>query len=85
LPDTQEKFFRIGGQVLDAENKAVAGATVFLVERGLTTTTDADGRYSLSPILKGTYTLRVQKGEAVKEVSITVPAPKDRNYNLQLA
>lgn len=83
-PATQEEFFRIGGQVTDAGNMPVEAATVTLVERGLSATTNAEGRYTLSMIASGAYTLRVQKDAAVKEVSITVPAPKGRNYNVQL-
>lgn len=61
-----------------------SAAVVTLVELGLATTIDAHGQYSLGPIPAGTYTLRVQKGAVVKEISITVPAPKGSNYNVQL-
>lgn len=83
-PATQQVFFRIGGRVTGAGNAPVAEAMVTLVGTGFATNTDADGRYVLSPIPAGTYTLRVQKGAVVKEISITVPAPKGSNYDVQL-
>jgi len=83
-PETLEEFFRISGRVTGAGNMPVEAATVTLVGRGLSGTTNAEGRYTLSMIASGAYTLRVQKDAAVKEVSITVPAPKGSNYNVQL-
>lgn len=83
-PGSREEIFRIGGQVIGAGNAPVAGAAVRLAERGLAATTDANGRYTLSPVTAGAYTLRVQFHATVREVSITVPPPSDRNYNVQL-
>ncbi len=84
-PETLEEFFRIGGQVTDATNAPVANATVMLVEHGLTTETDSDGRYSLGSIKSGIYTLRVQSGDAApQERGITVPASSGRNYDVKL-
>jgi hypothetical protein len=82
--ETLEEFFRIGGRVTDAAHLPSAKATVMLVETGLITETNADGRYRLGPIKSGTFTLRVQKGAAVKEVSITIPAQAGKNYDVQL-
>jgi hypothetical protein len=69
-----------------AVNAPVAGATVRLVELDRATKTGADGRYSIGTIPRpGPYTLRVQKNDAAgQEVSITVPAPKESNYDVQL-
>ena len=84
-PETLEEFFRIGGQVTDATNAPVANAAVMLVEHGLTTETDTDGRYSLGSIKSGIYTLRVRSGDAApQEFSITVPAPSGSNYDVKL-
>lgn len=80
-----EELFRIGGQVIDANNQPVVGATMLLVERGLTTTTDTEGHYSLSLIPAGTYSLRVQSSDAaVQSFGITIPALAQRNYNVRL-
>jgi len=84
LPATQEEFFRIGGRVTDAGNQPIANVTVTLAEPGLATITDADGRYTLGRITAGTYTLRVQSGATIQQVSITVPATTGSNYNVQL-
>jgi len=84
-PATREEFFRIGGRVTTAANAPVVGAIVTLVQRGLSTTTDADGRYTLGPVPSSpSYTLRVQKDAAMKEVSIAIPVPAGSNYNVQL-
>lgn len=76
--------FRIGGQVMDAANKEVKGATVTLVELGLSTSTSNDGRYVLGRIPQGTYNLRAQLRQQSRSVKVTVPAPKDKNYDIQL-
>ncbi len=81
---TQQELFRIGGRVTSTGNAPVAGATVLLVERGLTATTNSDGRYSLGMIPAGTYTLRVQAGTTVKDVAITIPALVENHYDVPL-
>jgi len=49
----------IGGRIhrREAPEQGIAGATVRLVERGLDTTTDAQGRYRLRRLPAGSYTL----------------------------
>jgi hypothetical protein len=84
LAATREELVRIGGQVTDAGNASVPGATVTLVEPGLTAATDAAGRYRLGMVAPGAYTLRVRSGASVREVSITVPAAAGSDYNVQL-
>lgn len=84
-PSTRQDLFRIGGRVTDAASAPVVSATVTLVETGLTTRTDADGRYILNSLAPGIYTLRMQAGATVKTVTITVPAPPaGSNYDVQL-
>jgi hypothetical protein len=82
-PVTLEKFFRIGGRVTDAAHAPVPGATILVVERGSTTTTDADGYYRIGPIPLGNYTLRAQKDGSEVTKNITVPAQAGENYNMQ--
>jgi len=81
---TRQDLFRIGGRITDAASVPVVGATVTLIETGLTTRTDADGRYILDSLAPGIYTLRMQAGATVKTVTITVPAPAGSNYDVQL-
>lgn len=85
VPGTEQRFFRIGGRVTDAENKPVVGATVILVERNLTAATDGNGQYSIGSIPAGAYTLRVQLGDLLQEVNITIPVETEAsNYNVEL-
>jgi hypothetical protein len=84
-PATREQVFRIGGRITDAEDAPLEGAFVTLVELHLAAKTDAAGRYRLGRIpSSGAYTLRVQSGSAVKERTITIPAPAGDNYDVQL-
>ena len=90
-PETRETFFGIGGRVTDAAGAPVAGATVTLVESGLPaiqrglSSTDAHGRYRFGGLSAGPYHIRVQSAAGVAEVDVTVPAPADSNYDVQLA
>lgn len=77
-------FFRIGGTVVDAASVPVANAGVRLVERGRSTLTDAAGRFSLSAIPAGTFTLRVTAGAVTQDRTITVPAPALSHYDVHL-
>ncbi|NES20292.1 MAG: DUF4255 domain-containing protein [Symploca sp. SIO3E6] len=84
-PATEQRFFRIGGQVTDASSQPVVGATVILVERNLIAATDSNGQYSIGAIPAGTYTLRVQLGDFVQEVNIDIPVETTAsNYNVEL-
>lgn len=89
-PVNSSEFFRIGGQLTGADNQPIADATVTLVESGLTATTDAQGRYTLSPIPfpPGSppfdRTLRIQAGSVVREFTIRLPPLDQSSYNLQL-
>jgi len=80
---TRQIFFRIGGRVTDASNAPVAGATVTLVGTGFAAQTMADGTYTLSEIPAGTYTLRVQSGATIRNVTVTIPASAGSHYNVQ--
>ncbi len=83
-PATLEKriLIGIGGRVIDADKKPMSGATVTLKGLDLRAITDLEGRYKLSVTQPGSYTLRVQKGERVKEASIAVHAGSQHEVQL---
>ena len=73
--------------MLAADGVTVAGAAVSLVEAGLSTTTAADGRYTIGVAAPGTYTLTAQSGALVKTVTVTIPLPSGSlpgGYDVQL-
>jgi hypothetical protein len=75
----------IGGTVTNATNAPVAGATVALLELGLTATTDVNGQYGLGPMVAGNFTLHVVSGASTKDKNITVPATAGNNFDVQLS
>jgi hypothetical protein len=77
-------FFRIGGVVLDNASQPVANAGVRLVERGRSTLTDAEGKFSLAAIPAGSFTLRVTAGAVTQDRAVVVPAPALGGYDVQL-
>ena len=77
-------FFRIGGVVLDNASQPVANAGVRLVERGRSTLTDAEGKFSLSAIPAGNFTLRVTAGAVTQDRAVVVPATAVAGYDVQL-
>lgn len=77
--------FAIEGQVRNINHEPIVGATIQLVERGQTRTTQPDGYYSFSSISASTYTLRVQQpGRAAQDFPVTVPSLSGGKYNLRL-
>lgn len=79
--------YRIGGRVLAPDGATVAGAEVSLVEAGLATASDADGRYIIGPVAPGSHTLHAQFGAAAGTVTIAVPRPAGSppdGYDLRL-
>ena len=80
---TKDDLFRISGRVTDAQGAPVVGAVVSLKNTGLSTAADAEGLYALGPLAAGSYTVRAQAGQSVKEVNIVVPAASGNNYNVQ--
>jgi hypothetical protein len=76
-------LFRIAGVVTDAASAPVAAATVRLIDRGRTTTTNARGEFTLAAVPPGAYTLRAAAGLATQDKAITVPAPTGSDYNVQ--
>jgi hypothetical protein len=83
-PATEQNLFRISGTVTNAANQPVAAATVTLAGTGFATRTTADGRYVLGMMPAGTYTMRIQAGEATRDVTVTIPATAGSNYNVRL-
>lgn len=77
-------FFRIGGVITDAGSNPVDNAAVRVVERSRSTLTDKDGKFTLSAIPAGAFTLRVTAGAITTDKAITVPAPLNNNYDVQL-
>jgi Pvc16 N-terminal domain/Carboxypeptidase regulatory-like domain len=76
--------FRIGGRVTDAKDAPVAQANVSIIETGLSAITNSDGLYSIGMLRAGTFTLRVESGSKVVNMSITVPAVAGKNFNVKL-
>lgn len=83
-PETVHHFYRLAGRVTDAGGQPVPGATVRISTRGVRTMTDAEGRYSLGVVRRGTFTLRVRSGALAQSFKISVPAPAGSDYNVKL-
>lgn len=77
-------YFRIGGVVRDNALHPVANASVQLVDRGRSTLTDAEGKFSLAAIPAGSFTLRVTAGAVTQDRAVVVPAPALGGYDVQL-
>jgi len=77
-------LFRIGGKVTDVSANAVPNAAIRVVERGRNTTTDVDGKFTVSALPAGSFTLRVTVGAVTHDRAITIPAPALDDYNVQL-
>lgn len=77
-------FFQIGGLVLDATTAPVTNAGVLIVERGRSTLTDVEGKFSFSAIPAGNFTLRVTAGTVTLDRVIVVPAPALGGYDVNL-
>ncbi len=77
--------FQIGGKITNAADEPVLNAAIALLERDLTTTTNDEGRYRLSPIPPGSYTIQIQPPNAPsRNVAITVPGIRNDSYNIRL-
>jgi Pvc16 N-terminal domain/Carboxypeptidase regulatory-like domain len=84
IAGTLEEKFRIGGRVSDASSGPVEAATVTVVELGVTTRTDAEGRFVLTMMKAGNFTVRVNTNTSENSFPIKVPAPKEQNYDLKI-
>ena len=83
-PATLQGPFSMAGKITDADGLPVEGAVVSVATLGLTVITDKNGFYRLTGLAPGTYSTRVQKGAATKDVTFIVPAPAGSNYNVKL-
>jgi hypothetical protein len=81
-----DNVFVIGGTVRNNATLAVIpGAQVTLVERGWVETTDQDGRFRLSPLDTGSYTLRAAApGFITQTKAVTVPGTVLNEYDFTL-
>ncbi|HWS90140.1 MAG TPA: Pvc16 family protein [Pyrinomonadaceae bacterium] len=82
-PKTAQDFFYVGGQVRGPDGAPLAGAALALKGTAHKAVADVEGRFSFGPLAKGSYTIRAQAGQAVKELKIVVPAASGSNYNVQ--
>lgn len=78
-------LYQIGGRVLDSSTppKPIAGASVGLIERGMTATTNLDGQYSFGLLPSGTYTLRTEFEQTTRQTQILIPNQEDPTYRTQ--
>ncbi len=75
------ELWHIGGRVL-AGGKPVAGAEITVKEEGFTVRTDPEGRYRISRMPPGKYTLQIEaEGVRPQEMEIEVPSGR---YDLEL-
>jgi hypothetical protein len=73
-------FWTIGGAI--HTNKPLSDLELILVERGLQVPIQEEGRFSISRLQAGVYTLEIRvNGDRVQRCNITVPAP---DYDLEV-
>ncbi|MBE2223019.1 MAG: DUF4255 domain-containing protein [Anaerolineae bacterium] len=85
LPGTQQIWFQIAGTVRDANTlTAISGADVSLVELVLETVTDENGRFTLTMIPTGNYTLRTTIGATTVDQAVTVPTAVMNGYDVTI-
>jgi hypothetical protein len=71
----EEEWVQIGGRVLDGGGRGVADALVDILDAGLRTRSDSEGRYSFVRIPIGAHTIRVvATGFQPKTQPLTVPS-----------
>ena len=75
-PTTQAEGFRIGGRILDEKGKPLQDAVVSVLDTGLETRTDNDGRYLLGLLQPGHYELRINSQS--QTIPVEVPDPKQK-------
>jgi hypothetical protein len=86
VPGTQETVFDIGGTVTDAATSApIADASVTLIELDRTVQTNADGRFRISGLDGGPFTLRIAaSGFVTLDRAITIPGTTLDAYDASL-
>jgi len=80
----EETWVQIGGRVRNGGGQVIPDALVDIMDAGLRTTTDNEGRYSFSRVPVGTYNIRVVAvGFEPKTQSLVVPGrPEDYDITL---
>ncbi|MFO7683283.1 MAG: Pvc16 family protein [Chloroflexota bacterium] len=83
LPGTQQIWFQIGGTVRDSNTlDPIPGADVSLVELVLESVTDENGRFTLTMIPAGNYTLRTTVGPTTVDQAVIVPTAVANGYDV---
>ena len=81
----QQTTGRVNGTITGDANQPLAAVQVQLVGTGLGAATGDDGRYTISGVAPGTYTLRAQRiGYAPSTQQVTVAADQAATVDLQL-
>jgi hypothetical protein len=85
LPGTQQIWFQIAGTVRDTNTlDPIPGADVSLVQLGVETVTDENGRFTLTMIPADNYTLRITVGLTTIDQAVTVPTAVANGYDVTL-
>jgi hypothetical protein len=80
----EETLIQIGGRVMDSSGKGIATAIVDILDAGLRTQTDPEGRYSFLRVPAGTHTIRVTAiGFEPTTQSLVVPGNSE-DYEITL-
>ncbi len=83
LPGTQQIWFQIAGTVRDGNTAdPIPGADVSLVELVLESVTDENGRFTLTMIPAGAYTLRATLGATTVDQAVVVPTAVANGYDV---
>ncbi len=83
LGPTIDEGIEIGG-VVTHNGIGVQGVTIQIASLGLTTTSDAQGRFRLSILKSGTYSLQATKGNSSASKPVAVPPAALNEYDIQL-
>jgi hypothetical protein len=75
----EETWIQVGGRVLNAAGKGIAGAVVDIVDASLRTTSTEDGRFSFLRVPEGVHVLQAAAvGFLPTTQSLTVPSPSGK-------
>lgn len=81
----QQERGRISGTILDESGTPIAGVTVSISDRGITTSTDDQGKYSID-VPTGLHIIKVSSiGYITQELSIRVTSNTNERHNFTLA
>ncbi len=87
-PNSVETEIKVGGRVFENPPNnpiPIVGAKVLVIELNRIVTTDSNGYFSVDNLRPGTYRFRAEAaGFGPKKVTVQVPAPKDKAYDIRL-